>query len=108
MSTQPQPRANATTQQEIERNFVTSRLSSIASELSAKTGVPMKLVVTDVFKRDRELPPNAMPRYDRQIADAYDVPPWLVDPAYNTRHDRMWWCFRYARRAWRWLQRKTG
>jgi hypothetical protein len=52
-------------------------------------------------------PPVKLALDARVIADIYGVPPWLIDSKHNTRKERWRWRLRYARRVWRWCQRKV-
>lgn len=43
----------------------------------------------------------------RTAADMFDVPPWMLDSALDTRRERLRWRLRKLRRAWNWLTRKV-
>jgi hypothetical protein len=42
----------------------------------------------------------------REVAEAYGVAPWWLDPRYDTRRERLRWRLRPLRVAWRWLKRR--
>lgn len=77
---------------------------SIAS-LEKRTG--MKVHIEPVLPRRPivERTPEESYRFGREIAYAYGVQPWLIDPQYNTRAERWRWRWHRLMRPWRFLKR---
>jgi hypothetical protein len=100
-------RANATTTQDAALEHLKARLDAVLAPLHLDRAhvypwwtplIPQgTMVIAD---------PEQQYRFGRDIAYAYGVQPWMIDPQYNTRAERWRWRWHRLTRPWRWLKRK--
>lgn len=74
-----------------------------AQEISRRSGIPFEFTAESTMPSYDPRSPETQ-RADEKLLMAWDIPPWLVDPVYDTRLERLRWRLRVLGRRYRQLK----